>query len=168
MLPLDDRINGGLSGSTNTVTTVNATDETSDPIDSADAATTLEESSVTESSKDSMEEYQQLKRELYVITLSMTAVAFVTVALVFDLRIALNYLLGAVTGIVYLRLLAKDIDKIGNESTKFSPNRLALFVALMLAAAKWHELQILPVFLGFLTYKVALIVYILRTLSIAD
>ena len=147
---------------------MNATDETPQPIESVGAETTPEESSVTGSSEDSMDEYQKLKRDLYLITLAITAVIFVTVALVYELRVAFNFLLGAVAGIVYLRLLAKDIDNIGTESTKFSLNRLALFVGLMLVAAKWHQLQILPVFLGFLTYKAALIVYIFRTLSIAD
>jgi ATP synthase protein I len=113
-----------------------------------------------------MGEYIQLKRELYVITISITTVAFVAVAFAYELRIALSYLLGAIAGVVYLRLLAKDVDKIGSESTKLSPNRLALFVGLMLVAAKWHELQILPVFLGFLTYKAALMVYLIRTIWI--
>jgi ATP synthase protein I len=147
---------------------VNSTDdETPQSTESVGAETTLEESSVTRSSQDSMGEYRQLKRELYLITLAITTVAFVTVALVYELRVAFNYLLGAVAGVVYLRLLAKDVDRIGNESTKLSPNRLALFVGLMLVAAKWHELQILPVFLGFLTYKAALLVYLLRTIWLA-
>ena len=147
---------------------MNSTDETPQPPQPVGAETTPEESSVTRSTEDSMGEYQQLKRELYLITLAITTVAFVTVALVYELRVAFNYLLGAVAGVVYLRLLAKDVDKIGNESTKLSPNRLALFVGLMLVAAKWHELQILPVFLGFLTYKAALLVYLLRTIWLAD
>jgi ATP synthase protein I len=147
---------------------VNSTDETPQPLQTVGAETTPEESSVTRSTEDSMGEYQQLKRELYLITLAITTVAFVTVALVYELRVAFNYLLGAVAGVVYLRLLAKDVDRIGNESTKLSPNRLALFVGLMLVAAKWHELQILPVFLGFLTYKAALLVYLLRTIWLAD
>jgi ATP synthase protein I len=115
-----------------------------------------------------MGEYRQLKQELYLITLAITAVAFVTVVFIYGLRIALSYLLGAVAGVVYLRLLAKDVDRIGNESVKLSPNRLALFVVLMLVAAKWHQLQILPVFLGFLTYKAALLVYLCRTIWLAD
>jgi ATP synthase protein I len=143
---------------------VNSTDKTPQPIESVDNETTSEESNVARSAEDSMGEYQQLKRELYLITLAITTVAFATVALVYELRVAFNYLLGAVAGVVYLRLLAKDVDRIGNESTKLSPNRLALFVGLMLVAAKWHELQILPVFLGFLTYKAALLVYLLRTI----
>lgn len=146
---------------------MNSTDETPQPIASVGAETTPDESSVTQSSEDSMGEYRQLKRELYLITLAITAVAFVTVALVYELRVALNYLLGAVAGVVYLRLLAKDVDRIGNESSKLSLNRLALFVGLMLVAAKWHQLQILPVFLGFLTYKAALLIYLLRTIWLA-
>jgi ATP synthase protein I len=115
-----------------------------------------------------MGEYRQLKQELYLITLATTVVAFVTVVCVYGWRIALSYLLGAVAGVVYLRLLAKDVDSIGNESSKLSLNRLALFVGLMLVAAKWHQLQILPVFLGFLTYKAALLIYLFRTIWLAD
>jgi ATP synthase protein I len=147
---------------------VNSTDETPQPTELVGEETTPEQSSVTQSSEDSMGEYQQLKRELYLITLAITTVAFVTVAFVYELRVAFNYLLGAVAGVVYLRLLAKDVDRIGNESSKLSLNRLALFVGLMLVAAKWHQLQILPVFLGFLTYKAALLIYLLRTIWLAD
>lgn len=130
-----------------------------------------EESSVARSSADSidsMREYQQLKRELYVITLVITTTIFIVVAFVWDLRIAGNYLLGAVAGVVYLRLLAKDVDRIGTESSKLSLTRPALFTGLMLVAAKWHQLEILPVFLGFLTYKAALLVYIIRTILVSD
>jgi ATP synthase protein I len=147
---------------------VNSTDETPQPTELVGEETTPEQSSVTQSSEDSMGEYQQLKRELYLITIAITTVAFVTVAFVYELRVALNYLLGAVAGVVYLRLLAKDVDRIGNESSKLSLNRLALFVGLMLVAAKWHQLQILPVFLGFLTYKAALLIYLLRTIWLAE
>lgn len=143
---------------------MNSTDETPQPTELVGQDTTPAQANVESSSEDSMGEYQQLKRELYLITLAITTVAFVTVAFVYELRVALNYLLGAVAGVVYLRLLAKDVDRIGNETSKLSLNRMALFVGLMLVAAKWHQLQILPVFLGFLTYKLALLVYILRTI----
>ena len=146
---------------------MNSTDETPQPTELVGEEPTLDES-VTRSAEDSMGEYRQLKRELYLITLAITTVAFVTVGLVYSWKISFSYLLGAVAGVVYLRLLAKDVDRIGNESVKLSPNRLALFVVLMLVAAKWHQLQILPVFLGFLTYKAALLIYIFRTIWLAD
>jgi ATP synthase protein I len=146
---------------------VNSTDETPQPTKLVGEENTLDES-VARSAEDSMGEYQQLKRELYLITLAITVVAFVTVVVIYGWKISFSYLLGAVAGVVYLRLLAKDVDRIGNESVKLSPNRLALFVVLMLVAAKWHQLQILPVFLGFLTYKAALLIYIFRTIWLAD
>ncbi len=144
-----------------------STDETPQLTELVDEETTPEQSSVS-SSEDSMGEYQQLKQELYLITIGITAVVCAAVTYFYDLRVTFNYLLGAVAGVVYLRLLAKDVDRIGNESTKLSFDRQALVVVLMLVAAKWHQLQILPVFLGFLTYKAALIVYLVRTISIGD
>jgi ATP synthase protein I len=168
LLPLDDTIDGGLNRLKQHQTAVNSTDDISQPTELVAEKTTLEKSSVTESAEDSMGEYRQLKQDLYLITLATTIVAFVTVVLVYGLSIAFSYLLGAVAGVVYLRLLAKDVDRIGNESSKLSLNRLALFVGLMLVAAKWHQLQILPVFLGFLTYKVALLIYLLRTIWLSD
>lgn len=143
------------------------TDETPQLTELVNEETTPEESSVGPS-EDSMGEYQQLKQELYLITIGITAVVFAAVTYFYDLRVAFNYLLGAAAGVVYLRLLAKDVDRIGNESVKLSLDRQALVVVLMLVAAKWHQLQILPVFLGFLTYKAALIVYLVRTISIGD
>jgi ATP synthase protein I len=143
---------------------VNSTDETPQLTESVDEATTLEEPSV-KSSDNSMGEYQQLKQELFLTTLAIAAVAFPTVVYFYGLRIAGNYLLGAVTGVVYLRLLARDVDRLGTETMKLSLNRQALVLVLMLVAAKWDQLQILPVFLGFLTYKAASIVYLVRILS---
>ena len=143
------------------------TDQTPQLTELVNEETTPEESSVG-SSEDSMGEYQQLKQELYLITIGITAVVIAAVTYFYDLRVAFNYLLGAAAGVVYLRMLAKDVDRIGNESVKLSLDRQALVVVLMLVAAKWHQLQILPVFLGFLTYKAALIVYLVRTISIGD
>jgi ATP synthase protein I len=143
---------------------VNSTDETPQLTESVDEVTTLEDSSV-KSSDNSMGEYQQLKQELFLTTLAIAAVAFPTVVYFFGLRTAGNYLLGAVTGVVYLRLLARDVDRLGTETMKLSLNRQALVIVLMLVAAKWDQLQILPVFLGFLTYKAASIVYLVRILS---
>ena len=143
---------------------MNSTDETPQLTESVDEVTTLEESSV-KSSDNSMGEYQQLKQELFLTTLAIAAVVFPTVVYFYGLRIAGNYLLGAVTGVVYLRLLARDVDRLGTETMKLSLNRQALVLVLMLVAAKWDQLQILPVFLGFLTYKAASIVYLVRILS---
>ena len=111
----------------------------------------------------SMQEYYKLKDELYVIALTITGIIFIFVWVFYSLNIALNYLIGATTSVVYLRMLAKDVERIGREKGSLSKTRLALFVGLIIIATQLNELKIMPIFLGFLTYKAALIIYVLRT-----
>ena len=116
----------------------------------------------------SMQEYYRLQQELLVITLIATAVIFGFVCFFYSLNIALNYLIGACTGVVYLRLLAKNVEQLGNSKKRVGNTRLALFIGLIVIATQLNQLQIIPIFLGFLTYKVALLVYVLRITFIPD
>nr|AAA21985.1 ATP synthase subunit 1 [Nostoc sp. PCC 7120 = FACHB-418] len=115
-----------------------------------------------------MQEFYQLYQELVLITLVLTGVVFISVWIFYSLNIALNYLLGACTGVVYLRMLAKDVERLGREKQSLSKTRLALLMALILLAARWNQLQIMPIFLGFLTYKATLIIYVVRVAFISD
>ena len=115
-----------------------------------------------------MQEFYQLYQELLSTTLALTGITFVCVWVFYSLNIALNYLLGACTGVVYLRMLAKDVERLSRENSKLSKTRLALLVGVILLASQWNKLQILPIFLGFLTYKATLIVYMLQTAFIPD
>jgi ATP synthase protein I len=114
-------------------------------------------------SKGSMTEYYQLRQELLVTTVVLTAIIFPGVWVVYGLSLALNYLLGACAGVVYLGLLAKNVEKLGTESQKIGKSQLAVFVGVMIVATQWNQLHVLPVFLGFLTFKATLILYMLRT-----
>jgi ATP synthase protein I len=116
----------------------------------------------TISSDGAMTEYVKLKRELYITFVVIGIVVFVSVWLAYELNVALNYLLGAVVGLVYVRMLAKEVDKLGYEKTRLNSNRLAMFVGVMILAMRVPQLQVLPVFLGFLTYKLALFIYAIR------
>ncbi|MEM7578761.1 MAG: ATP synthase subunit I [Cyanobacteria bacterium P01_A01_bin.80] len=109
-----------------------------------------------------MQEFYQLYKELLMITFVLTGIIFVSVWISYSLNIAANYLLGAVTGLVYLRMLAKDVERLGNGKQQLSKTRLALLVILILLASQWNQLQILPIFLGFLTYKATLMLYVVR------
>ncbi len=109
-----------------------------------------------------MQDFYNLYQELLVITLALTGIVFVSVWIFYSLNIALNYLIGGCAGLVYLRMLAKDVEGLGREKQQLSKTRLALIVLLILLAGKWNQLQILPIFLGFLTYKATLIIYVIR------
>jgi ATP synthase protein I len=117
---------------------------------------------------DSMQDFYQLYQELLLATLALTGVIFISVWIFYSLNVALNYLLGACTGVVYLRMLAKDVERLGREKGQLSKTRLALLIALILLASRWNQLQILPIFLGFLTYKAALIIYVIRSAFLSD
>ncbi len=110
-----------------------------------------------------MEEFYQLCRELFMTSLVLMAIAFGAVWVIYGLNTALNYLLGASAGLVYLRLLARNVERLGNDQKKLGKTQLLVVVVVIIAAARWQELHIIPVFLGFLTYKAAILVYMFRT-----
>jgi ATP synthase protein I len=111
----------------------------------------------------SMQEFYQLRQELLVSTLILTVLIFGPVWYYYSLNTALNYLLGACTGVVYLRLLARNVEQLGQSKDSVGKTQLAVFIGVMIIATQVNQLHILPVFLGFLTFKAAILVYTLRT-----
>jgi len=115
-----------------------------------------------------MQDFYRLQQELLAYTLAFTAIIFISVWIFYSLNMALNYLLGASTGVVYLKMLARDVERIGSENQRISKTRLALLIGLIVIATRLDQLQILPIFLGFLTYKISLMIYVLQSALAPD
>jgi ATP synthase protein I len=116
----------------------------------------------------SMQEYYQLQQSLLNGTLILTGIIFVSVWIFYSLNTALNYLIGACTGVVYLRVLARNVAQLGREKKQLGKAQLALLILVITGAALLDDLKIVPVFLGFLTYKAAVIFYMLQTTLLPD
>lgn len=135
-----------------------------DPVALPSDSAAVESSAVESDSPvhNSMEEFYALQRELYVVTIGLTGGLFLGVWGFYSLQTALSYFVGGCVGLVYLRLLAKNVERLGKQGNRLSRSRLALLVGLIVVASQWQELQVFPIILGFLTYKLTLLVYILR------
>jgi ATP synthase protein I len=110
---------------------------------------------------ESMEDYYALIRELFVTTAVLIGIVFPAVWFRYGVGVASNYLLGAFTGMLYLRLLGKNVEKLG-QGGAVGKSQVAVFAGVMIAAAKIEQLSVLPIFLGFLTFKAGIFVYTLR------
>ena len=113
------------------------------------------------SSEDLSEEYVLLQLRIFRINLVVTAFAAVVSILFVDLNAAISLLLGACSGIIYLRLLAKNIGSLGKSSSSVGKVQLIVPAVLVLVVAKVPELQLLPSLVGFLLYKPSLIIQFL-------
>lgn len=125
---------------------------------------TLESGTNAPEPSNSMDDFYKLQQELLVVTIILTGLIVFPVWFFYSLNIALNYLLGACAGVVYLKLLARNVERLGTQKSQVGKSHLAVFIGVMIVATQWKELHVLPVFLGFLTYKGTLLVYTIRTL----
>jgi ATP synthase protein I len=105
-----------------------------------------------------MADYLRLQRRLIIATAVAGILAVPITAIWFDWPTALSLLLGSLGGLLYLRLLARSVSRIGPDNKSVGKVQLLVPIALVMAAARIPQLEILPVLIGFLLYKPALIV----------
>ncbi|MEB3350599.1 MAG: ATP synthase subunit I [Cyanobacteriota bacterium] len=110
-----------------------------------------------EAADNGMEDFRRLQQRLYVATSLASALAVVVTLVIFDWATALNLLLGAFAGLLYLRLLARSVSRLGPGERSVGKLQLLVPIVLVLAAARFPQLRILPCLIGFLLYKPALI-----------
>lgn len=122
----------------------------------------------SEESQSSDEQYFQLQKQLYIVTLAISGAVVASLWCLYSRDLALNYLIGAIVGTVYLRMMARDVGRLGRTKVRLGNGRMALFIGLMVIATQVQQLQILPTFFGFMTYKVAILVHVLLTTFAPD
>jgi len=109
----------------------------------------------------SMDDFYQLKNGVIISSSVIAGLFFGPVWWMYSLKVASSYLLGASVGVLYLRILAKNVEQLGSGNTQVGKGQLGVFVLLIVVATQWNQLEVLPVFLGFLTYKVGILVFAL-------
>jgi ATP synthase protein I len=105
-----------------------------------------------------MGEYRRLQQRLLLATAVATALVVPVAGWFGGGLCALSLLLGGLAGLLYLRLLARSVSRIGGDRKSVGKVQLLVPVVLVLATTRIPQLQILPALLGFLLYKPALIV----------
>ncbi|MFM7392884.1 MAG: ATP synthase [Cyanobium sp.] len=121
------------------------------------AVVSLPSTPAAPAANDGMEEYRRLQRRLLLATLLATALAVPLTVWLFGLSTAASLLIGALGGLLYLRLLSRSVSRLGGDQRSVGKVQLLVPLVLFLAAAKLPQLQILPTLVGFLLYKPALI-----------
>ena len=120
-----------------------------------------ESDSLSSESGVNSDEYVELQVRIYKLTLLLTLVAVVIAGFFFGTQACLSLLIGALSGVFYLRLLARGIGKLGTTTKMVGKIQLLVPVLLVVAVSKTPQLDLLPALLGFLLYKPALIIQFL-------
>ena len=107
------------------------------------------------------DDYLRLQGRIYRLTLIVSLLSLVISLVFFSFQSSLSLSLGAVSGILYLRLLSKGIEKIGKTTKTLGKTQLAVPVLLVLVVSKLPSLHLLPALLGFILYKPSLIIQFL-------
>jgi ATP synthase protein I len=107
-----------------------------------------------------MAEYDLLQRQLLLATLALAVVAVPLSAFLFGRATAISLLLGSLAGLLYLKLLARTVARIGPESRQVGKSQLLVPVVLVLAASRVPGLEIVPALVGFLLYKPAILLQV--------
>ena len=105
----------------------------------------------------SSDEYVQLQRRIFRAHFAISLFAVAITALIIDLHTSLSLFIGAISGVLYLRLLARSIGQLGRSSKSVSKVQLVVPVLLVLAVSRLPALELIPALLGFLLFKPAVI-----------
>lgn len=119
--------------------------------------TSTESPAATVAIDSGMGDYARLQQRLMLATAVISLVALLVALVGFNAAVARSLLVGSCAGVLYLRLLARSVARLGGGSRQVGRFQLVVPVLLIVAAAKFPQLDLLPALIGFLLYKPALI-----------
>jgi ATP synthase protein I len=123
--------------------------------------TDLDLDSLNEAHQAPLNDYVLLQRRIYLVNVVLALFAVFLTALVFDSSRAISLFIGAFSGIVYLRLLARSVGRLGETSKAVGKTQLLVPVLLVLMVSKLPQLELLPALAGFLLYKLSIVFQVL-------
>ncbi len=124
---------------------------------SADGEAVLTPSDQSPAEPIPVDPFLRLQRRLLLATLLLTLVVSLISWPLFGASPARSLLLGGTCGLLYLRLLARSVARIGPDSRSLGRFQIVVPALLVVAAARIPSLELLPALLGFLLYKPALL-----------
>lgn len=127
------------------------------PEDASATAVTDSPSETQAVTADPMADYARLQRRLMLATAAVSVLAVVITWVVFGGLAARSLLLGSCCGLLYLRLLARSVARIGPGSRSVGRFQLLVPVLLVVASSRIPSIQLLPALAGFVLYKPALL-----------
>lgn len=110
--------------------------------------------------------YDKLKAELYLWTIGLTAVCLTAAVTFYGRDVAASYGVGALAGFLYLRSLSRSVDGFGSGLGGAGSPRLLIPLILAAGYNRYNSLvaeetgvtlSLLPMLVGFFTYKVAVV-----------
>jgi ATP synthase protein I len=105
-----------------------------------------------------MADYRRMQRRLLLFSAGLSTAGVIVALLSFSRPTALSVAIGALSGVVYLLLLSRSVEKIGSNNKQVGKVQLLVPVALVMLSTRWHLLQLVPALIGFLLYKPAVII----------
>lgn len=104
-----------------------------------------------------LDDFQRLQTRLLLATLLLSLVVALITLAVFGVSTAASLTLGAACGLLYLRLLARSVSRLGNETRSLSRLQIVVPAVLVVACTRLPALELLPALVGFVLYKPALL-----------
>ena len=121
----------------------------------------LDIDSLDSSSAVKSDEYLELQFRVFRLTSILTFFCVGIAGFLYGIQASASFFFGALSGILYFRLLARGIGRLGTSSNSVGKVQLLVPVLLVLVASRFPQLDLIPALLGFLLYKPALIIQFL-------